>query len=236
MRHHDTHDWIDYLRGLVGPDRRAAMEAHLREGCDACRDTVDCLAALARTVAEDEAFEPPPHVLRCARALFSQFRPERVRALPRLLARLVQDSLLDPVPAGIRGNEAASRQLLYEASGIYIDLRLEQRRGQACVALVGQLLGREGLGEPIARRPIVLTSGREVVSVVGSNEHGEFHIEYVPAGQMRLHIPVEAGARRIEIGLNALMPRSGAARGSGRTGSRRTSAVRPGPIGTGRRQ
>ncbi len=235
MRHHDTNDWIDYLRGLVGPDRQAAMEAHLREGCDACRDTVDRLAALARAVAEDEAFEPPPHVVRCARALFSQFRPERVRALPRLLARLVQDSLRDPVPAGIRGDESASRQFLYEANGIYLDLRLEQRRGQASVALVGQLLGREGPGEPIERRPIVLTSGREVVSMVGSNEHGEFHIEYVPAGQMRLHIPVEAGARRIEIGLNALLPRVGAG-GSGRKGSRRESAARPRPIGKGRGQ
>ena len=166
----------------------------------------------------------------------SSARSACARCRAPFLARLVQNDLLDPVPAGIRGNEAASRQLLFQASGIYIDLRLEQRRGQACVALVGQLLGRESLGEPIARRPIVLTSGREVVSMVGSNETASFTSNHVPAGQMRLHIPVEAGARRIEIESQCV---DAAQRGGARQRpqrNRRTSAVRPGPIGTGRRQ
>lgn len=206
MIHYDTADWVDYLRGLGEPSHRVAMSQHLRNGCRSCRSTLGRLAAVARHVAADEAFEPPESALRFARALFSQFRPERVCALPRLLARLVQDSLREPLPVGVRGNERASRQALYEAGTMFVDLRLEQRPGRSAVALVGQLLCADDPCVAVARRPVVLTSGPTVLSATASNEHGEFHLDYEPDGVMRLHIPVDEGSRRIEIMLNPLTP------------------------------
>jgi hypothetical protein len=109
---------------------------------------------------------------------------------------------------------------------VFVDVRLEQRPGQSAVALVGQLLRSGSAGTAVARWPVVLTSGRSVLMTTASNEHGEFHLEYQPAGQMRLHIPVEDGLSRIEIELNALMPNAGpraAAPGSGRARSDRSA-------------
>lgn len=214
MIHYDMADWVDYLRGLGEPGGRAEMNEHLR-GCVTCQDTLARLTALALRVEADEAFEPPPSAVRRARAVFTQFQPERVCDLPRLLARLVQDSFREPLLAGIRGNERASRQALYEAGRVVVDLRLEQRPGQSAVVLVGQLLYPDEPRALVAKRPIVITSGRQVLGTTASNEHGEFHLEYEPAGQVRLHIPVEEGTRRVEIALNRLMPRS-ASRGRAR--------------------
>lgn len=209
MTHHGMAEWIDYLRGLGDEDTRGAMERHLKDGCEACRATVAGLASLSRALKADEAFEPPPGAVRRARAVFSQFRPERVGRLPGVVARLLQDSVGEPLPAGVRGNERASRQALYEAGDMYIDVRIEQRPGQSSVTLVGQLL-RLGAGcEPAKRRPIVLTSGRSVLASAASNEHGEFHFDCVPLRQMRLHIPTDDGSEQIEIALGPLMPPSG---------------------------
>ncbi|HEY3381193.1 MAG TPA: hypothetical protein VGK32_05450 [Vicinamibacterales bacterium] len=205
MKHYDLTDGIDYLRGLGGPGRQGAIEGHLMAGCEVCRAMIVRLAALMAQLRADETVEPPVDVIRRARAVFVGFRPERVWGLSRIMARLVQDSLLRPLPAGIRGSERTSRQALYEAGDVYVDLRLEQRPGQPEIALVGQLLCPADVALSVARRPIVLTSGREVLTATSSNEHGEFHLEYIPAGRMRLHIPVEEGARRIEIALNPLM-------------------------------
>jgi anti-sigma factor RsiW len=209
MRHHDIAEWIDYVRGLGDPDLRIEMEAHLRAGCPACRETVTGLESLSAELLADEAYEPPPGAVRCARALFSRFHAESVRRLPRVLARLVQDSLGEPLPAGVRGNERASRQALYEVGNLYVDLRVEQRPGRSSVEIVGQMLRREATGEPAWRRPVVLTSGRRVLACVASNEHGEFHFDGVPAGQVRIHIPVDDGSRQIEIALGPLMASAG---------------------------
>jgi hypothetical protein len=84
-------------------------------------------------------------------------------------------------------------------------------------------MSQEEAPVPVARRSVVLTSGREVLTTTVSNEHGEFHLEYDPAGQVRLHIPVEEGARQIEIALNPLLPRATAR-------SAAAGAKRPRPV------
>jgi hypothetical protein len=211
MTHHDMSDWIDYLRGVAEPARRAAMDAHLREGCRACEELLADLRTLAVALAADEALEPPAHVVRWARAVFTRVRPESVCALPRVLARLVHDSLAEPLPAGVRGGDPASRQALFEAGDTFVDLRVERRPGQAAVALVGQLLREhrgDGVGGGLAMdgRPVVLTADGTILAATASNEHGEFHFEYVPEGRMRLHIPVGDRLARIEIPLNGLTP------------------------------
>jgi hypothetical protein len=205
MKHYLFAHWVDYVRGLGEARSRAAMEQHLRDGCERCRTTVGALRELASNLAADARFEPPANVVRCARALFTQFKPERVRSLPRMLARLVQDTLREPLPAGVRGNVRGSRQVLYQAGEVFVDLRLEQRPGDPEVVLVGQLLCPDEAATRAAQ-PIVLTSGQKVLRTAACNEHGEFQMEYAPAGQMRLHIPVEDGSRRVEISLNRLMP------------------------------
>jgi len=53
-----------------------------------------------------------------------------------MMARLLFDSLLEPIPAGTRASHFLPRQLAYSAGSVLIDLRLEHRSGRVC--LVGQ--------------------------------------------------------------------------------------------------
>jgi hypothetical protein len=209
MKHYELTDWVDFVRGLGDARSRADMEMH-RQACEACHEASSTLERIALAAAADRAFEPPAWVLHRARAVASQARPEQVCSLPRLLVRLVRDSLLQPLAAGVRSNARTARQSLYQAGGVYIDLRVEQLPGRRDVVLVGQLLspGTDSVGAAVSRRQVVLTSGGEILASTASNEHGEFHLEYVPADRMRLHIPVENGTRRIEIRLNRLARRA----------------------------
>jgi len=203
MKHFPLVDWVDYSRGVVGAPARAAMEQHVRDGCNHCASMLASIQALAADLHADEAFEPPAHVLRLARAVFR--RPEVV-TLPRVLARLLHDTVLGPLPVGVRGRGGRTRQVLYRAGATFVDLRLERRPGRPEVVLAGQVLGQQAAGG--ASQPwVVLTSGGDVVETKPCNDYGEFLLEYIPAGQMRLHIPVEDGTRRIEIALNRLTPR-----------------------------
>jgi hypothetical protein len=209
MKHYEIAEWLDFARGVGDQRVRSAMARHVREGCQRCGAIASGLERLGSALAADARFEPPADVVRCARAVFSRFQPAQVVGLPRLLSRLVQDSLNQPLPVGVRGTARASRRALFQAGELFVDLRLEQRPGQPGVTLVGQLLSPDPKGAGAPRRPVVLTSGRRVVWTTATNDHGEFEFEYLPAGQMRLHIPVDEGARRLEISLNGLMPRAG---------------------------
>lgn len=215
MTHYEFAEWLDYVRGLGDTAKRAAMQDHLLDGCQECRGTLAALETFAGAVAADQAFEPPAHVVRRARALFAQLRPERVRTLPRILARLVEDTFRQPLPAGVRANVRSARQALYQAGRIFVDLRVEQRPGNREVVVVGQVL-RPDREEADAQQPVVLTAGSDVLTTAVCNAYGEFHLECAPAARMRLHIPVEEGTRRVEISLNRLLPRPGRARSDSR--------------------
>ena len=67
MNHFTDEQWVDYARGLSSPGLdRAAMDRHLREGCENCHN----LFALWRTVVEVAArefrYQVPEEVLRAA--------------------------------------------------------------------------------------------------------------------------------------------------------------------------
>ena len=114
MNHFDIHQWADFARGLGSTTDRAAMQAHVSSGCARCRTSLDLMHRVAVTARADGQYEPPEHVVRWAKALGSLRRPQRSR-VSRLIAHLVTNSLLDPVPAGLRAGDRGSRHALYEA-------------------------------------------------------------------------------------------------------------------------
>jgi hypothetical protein len=202
--HYDLAAWIDFARGLGSAPARATMALHA-EGCERCADTTRSIVTVGAALAADEAAEPPPDVLQMARAVFSRFQPASVIRLPRLLARLVQDGLAQPLPVGVRGHGRATRWVRYEAAEVLVHLRLDERPGRSAVTLAGQLLEPGSFAAPMSRRPVVITSGRRVLAATSTNRHGEFLVDCAPAGQMRLHIPVDGCTRRVEIALDTLV-------------------------------
>ena len=140
MKHFNIWQWTDYARGLADEVHRPAMDAHLSSGCARCARTASTLRSVTAIAGGEAGHEPPEHAIRYAQAVYSLFRPETT-SLPRLLARLVHDSVREPLPAGIRAQARLSRHALYEAGSYYLDLQLDMQPASGLVTLVGPARG-----------------------------------------------------------------------------------------------
>ena len=206
MKHFDIWEWADYARGLAGDNQRSAMDAHLSSGCARCARTAGTFRSVAATAGGEAGHEPPEHAIRYAQAVYSLFRPETT-SLPRLIARLVHDSVREPLPAGIRAQARLSRHALYEAGSYYLDLQFDRQRPSGPVTLVGQLADRQ-IPASIAAVPVWLMQRKSVVASTLCDRFGEFQLEYTPARDLRLCVPLREVNKRLEIPLNRLTPES----------------------------
>jgi hypothetical protein len=204
VKHYDITEWLDFVHGLVGEAKRGEMEAHLGTQCAECGVVVARLRKLIEVAMADSQYEVPESALHMARALYNLQKPEHVRVLPTVLARLVFDSFREPALEGVRGQQRITRQAMYEAGDYSVDLRLEQERGAATVALVGQIVNRVEPEQRVADIPVVLMAGEEILGRARSNEFGEFQLEYQPRQPLSLHVPVERAGQEIEVRLQDL--------------------------------
>ena len=205
MKHFNIWQWTDYVRVLGEEVARSAMDAHLSAGCARCQRTVNLLRGVASTARGEAAYEPPEHAIRHAHAIYSLSRPETA-SLPRLIARLVHDSIRDPLPAGMRSQDRPSRHALYEAGSYCLDLQLEQQLASGLVMLIGQLADRKKPATSTADVPIWLMDRKNLVASTLCNPFGEFQLEYAPARDLRLHVPLRAAGKRLEVPLDRLTP------------------------------
>jgi hypothetical protein len=203
MEHFDINQWADFSRGVVSESARAAMDAHLSsQGCPECHQTVSLLRRVAAAVRAEAGYAPPEDAVRWVKALGVARRPQRAR-VPGFIGRLVYDSFRDPLPAGMRSEDLGSRQVVYEAGSLSIDLRLERDRATPAAILVGQITDRDAPGRPIDA-PVLLMSRRDVVAHAVTNRFGEFQVEYTPAAHLKLLVPIGLDGRRVEVPLGQL--------------------------------
>jgi anti-sigma factor RsiW len=212
MKHFSIWQWTDFVRGVASDDDRPAMDAHLSGGCPRCERVVTLLRGVANSARSDAAYEPPDHAIRHARALYSLHRPE-ANTFPRLVAKLIRDTFRDPLPAGLRAQGQLSRRSLYEAGGYSLDLQVDHRPNSARMMLVGQLAGRGEHAASTANLPVWLMERESLVASTLSNRFGEFHLEYAPARNLRLHVPLPEAKKRLEVPLGALGGTQKSARG-----------------------
>jgi hypothetical protein len=200
MKHFDITRWTDFARGFAPDADRAAMEAHLLSGCARCRDTLQFVNRMVESARVDGRYQPPEHVVRCAKAISSLLSPRR-SGLSRLVARLVGDALPDVALAGMRSQDRMSRHALYEAGRFYVDVRLEQEKGAALATLVGQLTNRDDPDTALAEAPVLLLSRKDIVAHAIYNRFGEFQMDYPPAPHLLLSIALGQPGTRIELSL-----------------------------------
>lgn len=196
MKHFDVTEWADFARGMLPAAQRAAMDEHLSLGCAKCRGMMGMFEKLIPAARADASLEVPEYAVHCAKALAALIRPERVEVKPRLAARLLFDSFLEPMPVGVRSQHRLTRQTLYETGEYAIDLRQEYERGSGRVTLVGQIGNRIAPECPVGAVPVYLRCGRNLVAQATSNQFGEFEMEYSPRRNLRLEIPVNPENRR----------------------------------------
>jgi len=118
-----------------------------------------------------------------------------------VLASLLFDTFAQPLPAGIRSGAAVARQLVYEAEGLTVDLRLDSQPHSGKVLVVGQVLDkRHPQVSPRGVSIALWTQNGQPFLEVGPNESGEFHLEFDAQDDLRLLIDV-AGRKTIRIPL-----------------------------------
>ena len=198
MAHFGTPRSVDYARGLVDGDERAAMEQHLRDGCAQCSDESRLLSRLAELGSADWQYEPPEYARHAARAVFVLHRPDIVqtRSLP---LRLVYDSFRNLALVGVRSGQPITRHVLYEAGPYAVDLKLDHERGARTLLLTGQVVNAEQ-PDHVDGIPVLLLDGGHVVVRGSSNAVGEFQMEYEPRPGLRLLVDIGSTAQ-IELPL-----------------------------------
>jgi hypothetical protein len=182
MSHFSSRDWIDYVRDVASVQDAAAMADHIKSGCESCakeKATWSKLAGFAKTEAE---FEPPEHVVNLAKALMQAPKREKAGVRIREIAELVFDSFLTPQLAGVRSAAGVgSRQLLYRAGEVMIDVRFEANEESERFALTGQVFREQGSKVGMTRVPISLISGKNELARTATNQFGEFYLEHESA-------------------------------------------------------
>jgi hypothetical protein len=181
LKHFSDEAWADLVRDMTEPTTRATMKKHI-SGCGKCETALHVWQSVLSIAKSESTFTPPDDLVRVSKSQFAA----TVSGVRHGL-RLLFDSNLQPVTAGVRGSVSA-RQFLYETDDYYIDLRLEPRRDSESACVVGQVLNRAGSDRPPHAVPVRLHSGTSRLAETVTNQFGEFQIEFEANSNLCLSI------------------------------------------------
>lgn len=176
---------VNIAENRVTSEARQAAMSHLST-CSTCRDALRQLQQLILMMRSDNTNDAPRDVLTSAINIFSQ---EKRVPLRRIVALLTFDSRNAGPAFGVRSLPAASRQMLYSAEEIDLELRITTQNGECIIA--GQVIGED------CTEGHVEISGAAGRSKAILNEVCEFTLPPIPPGNYSL--TVRMLDREIEI-------------------------------------
>lgn len=200
MEHFSEQVFADLVRGIDTP-ARAELQSHLARQCPQCVETLKVWSKLQVVAQKENDYCAPENAVRMAKLEFEAQRAGR-QEIP---ASLVFDSTTQPALVGVRSSGAvAARQMVYEAEGLMVDLRFDQRPGSKSISLIGQVLDRQAARRSLAHAPVMLwTEKGLVLTETRTNGFGEFQLEFEVQNHMRLSIQA-FGGKVIRIPLASL--------------------------------
>lgn len=204
MKHYDIIEWVDFARDAISPEAQAAMRDHLLSGCRDCQLTVALLEKAVVATREDARFDVGAEMVQSAKEIFAIIAPAPEPVLQRVFGRLSFDSFAQMMPEGARAGASGDRHVMFDAGDYYVDLRLESETDSAAATLVGQIFGRSEPKQPLGAVPVLLMAGKKIVTRTVSNEFGEFILDYPPAKNLRLCVPISLAGRQLEMSLSRL--------------------------------
>jgi hypothetical protein len=208
MNHFTVGEWTDFVRGLVTPEQRTAMETHLSaDGCAECAGHRDWLRGVAAWAVEDAALQVPKELTAQARAIWPDSpQPEAERSprkwideLQRLTAELVFASRQNWLPVGVRSGGLAGQRLLYRAHSLTVDLALDGTVSAGNMEITGQVQDETVAPESLAGIPVRITSGGKVTGETETNGFGEFLLLAPLSAGMTLSLALRDRGKRLEI-------------------------------------
>jgi hypothetical protein len=185
VEHFSEAFWVDFVRDVVSPTTKKAMQQHIDAACNECMTTLQMWQSVVAIAENEVAFAPPEDIVRVVRSQFAAVSHEVSRWV-----RLLFDSDLQPVTAGVRGSVSA-RQFLYETDDYYIDLRLEPRKEADRACVVGQVLNRTGKDWLVDGIAVRLQEGTLSIAETATNKFGEFQLEFDVIKDLSLSIGAE---------------------------------------------
>jgi hypothetical protein len=191
MKHFALEDWADFVREVVEPIQRAAMQRHLNEKCKRCLRAMAVWQGVLNIWRQEANYQPPESAVRSAKAYYGVYRPQVGLSGAAKIAELIFDSFRQPLPAGVRASGVASRQLLYRLGKTLIDMRLEAGDKPHRISLVGQVLDSSETDRGISDVPVILLHRSESMAQTVTNQFGEFHLAFDAAPE--LHLRIERG-------------------------------------------
>jgi len=213
MEHFPDFQWVDLARGVLTGRPRAAMEEHLRNGCEKCLDTYALWLRLATFAEQERSLEVPESAVRVAESYFSS-RAERKSDRPRekwlstLMATLTFDSRQQPLLAGTRAGGPGAAHLLYSAGKFAIDLHVEPGGRPERILMAGQIADATRPDLPLRGVLIKISDGATELLAVPANEFGEFQCEFDMRPDLTLVVSVKR-RKRIAIPLDIILESAG---------------------------
>ncbi|HET7107914.1 MAG TPA: hypothetical protein VFI38_13975 [Candidatus Acidoferrum sp.] len=193
MEHFSVEKWIDFVNQAVTTNERQQMDQHLSLGCKSCQKTVSLWQRVRASAAAEGNYQPPESAVRIAKAAFAGAGFGSPAKAAESKVKLLFDSFLQPLLAGVRSAGAGTRQMLYRADPYQVDVQLEMKPGANRVVVTGQLLN---LSNPkiIATGTRILVSNMhgDVVHTV-ANQFGEFSGEVKNSGDLQVTFATPSG-------------------------------------------
>ena len=157
MEHFSVEKWIDFVNQAVTTNEQQQMDKHLSLGCEPCQETVSLWQRVRSSAAAEGNYQPPESAVRIAKAAYASAGLAVAKKGAKSKVRLLFDSFLQPVLAGVRSSGTGTRQMLYRADPYQIDVQLELKPGGNRVVVTGQLLN-------LSNPKIIATGTRILVS------------------------------------------------------------------------
>jgi hypothetical protein len=167
---------------------KAGMDADCRnhmENCQQCQADVSWLQWLSGFGVRERRYEPPAWAMTNAENIFRLKKPGLVTIAKEIVASLVYDSFSEPLPVGVRCRDLPSRQALYKADNLQLDLKIEL--GDEKGLIVGQIVADTGDME-FSGLQIEITQQGKVIGKSRINGLGEFIFQNLPKGDYELQV------------------------------------------------
>jgi hypothetical protein len=172
----------EFLSGntVIDDDAREHIEV-----CQQCRADITLLQWLGDFGPQERQYEPPAWGLANAEKVFKLKKPGSVTIAKELVANLVFDSFSQPLPIGVRQRDLPSRQALYQAGNVLLDLKIELGDEQGL--LIGQIVSDKGEVD-VNGLNIEITQAGQVFGKSTTNALGEFIFQDLPKGNYELQV------------------------------------------------
>jgi hypothetical protein len=190
MRHFSLGDWADFANDTLDANKRALMSEHVESECSVCAGVLAQWTRLKSFAAKESANRPPESVVQAVKSSFRSAGPRPAPSSAAVFATLVFDSFRAPALAGVRGGVLGTRHLLYEATGVSIELSVDSLPATGDVSLTGQVMSPGDGAKGVCRVPVQLLHGRKTIAQTQTNSFGEFHLKGEAGKGMQISVGV----------------------------------------------